>query len=415
MALLNLLEKYPAWNGKGLPSFCTANEYVLKAILDYAAYHQFPVLIESTCNQVNQEGGYTGMKPVEFTSWLSNLAESAGVTNDHLVLGGDHLGPNPWSNKPADIAMNNAEMLVRDYVEAGFRKIHIDASMACGGESTPSFELVASRAARLCRIAKTYAPNPDNLIYVIGTEVSVPGGETDDMDELSVTTTDRLKQTIDTHRDAFANEGLTDIWSRIVSIVTQPGVDFSHTSVHRFQPDQACELSAAILKEPGMTFEVHSTDYQPTQALEELVDKHFYFLKVGPELTFRMREAVFALANIEKIISPDCVSDLITVLDQSMDENPSNWKSHYQGSTSEVNHLRHYSFSDRIRYYWAMPTVGKAVERMITNLESVGIPETMVSQYFPNRAFGDLNAAPRALISDHIKLCVARYYRACGY
>ncbi|MGB1209035.1 MAG: class II D-tagatose-bisphosphate aldolase non-catalytic subunit, partial [Paracoccaceae bacterium] len=65
-------------------------------------------------------------------SWLTGMAQDAGVPMDQLILGGDHLGPNPWASEPIEQAMAKARVLVRLYVEAGFTKIHLDASMACG-------------------------------------------------------------------------------------------------------------------------------------------------------------------------------------------------------------------------------------------------------------------------------------------
>lgn len=409
-----LIEQNRSGRRVGLPSFCTANEHVLRAILEYMQEHKVPAIIEATCNQVNQDGGYTGLTAVEFVDWMRALAAEYHVSDDALILGGDHLGPNPWRDLAATEAMDKAEKLVQSYAAAGFRKIHLDASMACGGEPTPSFELVAERAARLCRVAENHAPDPQKLIYVLGTEVPIPGGETDDMDDLAVTTTERFLATVSTHQEAFEREGLAKVWPRIVSIVTQPGVDFSHTAVHRFEPSQVTDLSNAMLTVPDLCFEAHSTDYQPTIALEELVANHFFFLKVGPELTFRMREAAFALASLEQLLPVHDVSNLIPVIDKTMSDDRADWEQYYSGDADTVKQLRHYSYSDRIRYYWARPQVQQALDRLISNLENSNIPETMISQYFPMRSFGDLKAGPRALLADQIKMTVARYYQACG-
>jgi len=288
--------------------------------------------------------------------------------------------------------------------------------MACGGEPTPSFELVAERAARLCKIAESHSPHAKELVYIIGTEVPIPGGETDDMDELAVTSVPRLTETIDTHKEAFDKEGLSHAWPKIVSVVTQPGVDFSHTAIHRFEPDKASDLSAAVKNIDNMTFEAHSTDYQPTEALAELVKQHFFFLKVGPELTFRMREAAFALASIEAHLLPkNKRSNLIDNIDQAMNDNSEHWTPYYRGDDELVNRLKHFSYSDRIRYYWNVPVVAQALGKLFSNLTNIKIPETIVSQYFPEREFGSMEATPRQLASDHIALCINRYYKACGY
>ncbi|HZE16019.1 MAG TPA: class II D-tagatose-bisphosphate aldolase, non-catalytic subunit, partial [Mycobacterium sp.] len=48
---------------RALPSFCTANEDVLRAMFEEIRDEDAPLLIEATSNQVNQFGGYTGFTP----------------------------------------------------------------------------------------------------------------------------------------------------------------------------------------------------------------------------------------------------------------------------------------------------------------------------------------------------------------
>ena len=409
-----LIARNRAGEAVGLPCFCTANEHVLRAVLALAARTGHPTVIEATCNQVNQDGGYTGMTAADFMDWLQGLAAEAGVPMSQLVLGGDHLGPNPWRAEPAETAMEKARALVRSYVEAGFRKIHIDASMACGGEAPPSFERIAERAADLCAVAEAHAPDPSALVYVIGTEVPIPGGETEEPDALDVTSTERFERTIATHRAAFAARGLDRVWPRIVSVVTQPGVDFGHTSVFPFVPEKAAHLREAILREPGLTLEAHSTDYQPGAALAQLVEGHFFFLKVGPELTFRLREALFALARIEEALDVAAPSDLRAVLEARMTAAPGHWRDYYGGSEAERARLRVYSYSDRIRYYWSDPEVAAAVDRLFANLDGE-LPATLVSQHFQAHEFGAIPRRAADLVAAHVNRCTARYFAAAGF
>jgi len=408
----DLITRNRAGEPLGLPSFCTANGHVLRAVLAHAAETELPTVIEATCNQVNQEGGYTGMRPQDFMAWLSNMAGEAGASMDRLILGGDHLGPNPWKSEPAEQAMDKAKELVKLYVEAGFTKIHLDASMACRGEPNLTFEQIAERAADLCAVAERYAPDPDKLIYVIGTEVPIPGGETEEPAALDVTSVDRFRATIETHRHTFAARDLGAAWERIVSVVTQPGVDFGHSSIYPFVPEKARSLSEAILSEDGLTFEAHSTDYQSTEALSRLVENHFFFLKVGPELTFRFREAVFALIAMEAWIEPEAPSGLEEVITRRMDDSDGYWRDYYRGTEREIARLRIFSYSDRIRYYWSDPEVSEALNRLIQNLETAGLPETVVSPFFPDRAFGDIPTDPETLITKHVQRCVQRYVEA---
>lgn len=413
--LRDLILRNRAGEAIGLPCFCTANEHVLLAVLAYAKRTGLPTVIEATCNQVNQYGGYTGMTPADFMEWLSGMAADAGVPMNQLILGGDHLGPNVWKNEPLDVAMEKSRELVKSYVQAGFKKIHIDTSMACGGEPNPTFAQIAERAADLCEVAEKYAPDPSKLFYIIGTEVPTPGGETEELNTLDVTSVARFHDTIQTHRDAWNTRGLDAAWDRVVSVVTQPGVDFGHTSVYPFLPVKAAPLREAIIDEVGLTYEAHSTDYQSTNALSDLVKNHFFFLKVGPELTFRFREAIWALAQIEEEIINDPKSLIRETFEQQMTKDPGYWVNYYNGSDKELRILRTYSYSDRIRYYWTDPEISKSLNLLIANLEQVNLPESIVSQAFMGLDFGEVPETPLALIELHIQRCISRYFKAAGH
>lgn len=414
IVIRDLIQQNRSGKPVGLPCFCTANEHVLRAILENTKKTAFPTVIEATCNQVNQDGGYTGMQPKDFVRWLYEMADEIGVERSLIILGGDHLGPNPWRTEPIESAMEKAKELVRLYVKAGFTKIHLDASMACGSEPNPSFEQIANRAAELCEVAEQYAPEPEKLIYIIGTEVPIPGGETEEPDALDVTSVERFKATIETHFIAWNDRGLTKAWERIVSVVTQPGVDFGHTTVFPFVPEKASALSYAILEKSDLVFEAHSTDYQSTQALHDLVDQHFFFLKVGPELTFRFREAIWALAGIEDQLLAKDVSNVCSIIRGKMVAEPKHWMAYYTGTEERLRLLRTNSYSDRIRYYWADPEVSAAVDKMISNLSKIQLPETLVSQYFNGLEFGEFPSTPEELIYRHVQRCISRYFKAAG-
>ena len=94
----------------GMACCCTANAHALRAALLHARDTGRAVVIEATSNQVNQEGGYTGMTPADFIGWIGGLAADAGVTMDAIIPGGDHLGPDPWRAEPAK---DNGREMVR--------------------------------------------------------------------------------------------------------------------------------------------------------------------------------------------------------------------------------------------------------------------------------------------------------------
>ena len=415
MDLKKIMAQNRGGTAKALPSFCTANDHVLNDIVAFAAKNDVPALIEATCNQVNQFGGYTGMKPADYARKIREKASKAGLSNDRLILGGDHLGPNPWKDLPAEQAMAKAKTLVKDYVEAGFTKIHLDASMACGDESTPSFELVAQRSAELCVVAEQFAPDADLLSYVIGTEVPVPGGESDDMSGIQVTTSDRLAETIETHVAAFSKVGVPQGIERAIAVVVQPGVDFSHDGIFHYDREKAAALTKAIGKFDGLAFEAHSTDYQSTDNLTALVEDHSVVLKVGPEITFRFREGVMALDQIEEFLDlPNPAMMMDTIL-RAMTDGPSDWKNYYQGKPDEVRFLQLFSYSDRIRYYWDKLPVALALQALLDNLASAGLPAAFASQYGTQFPIKSEKVDPLLLISQRVQTTVERYYRASGW
>lgn len=406
----------------GITSVCSAHPWVIEAAMQYARQNGNLLLVEATSNQVDQEGGYTGMTPQDFRQQIDEMAEQVAFDRTRLVLGGDHLGPNRWQHLPAEQAMEKAQVLVAHYVAAGFQKIHLDCSMSCAGDPTPLNDaIVAERAAKLartCELTSEEKWGKREVVYVIGTEVPVPGGAHESLEHLEVTQVDAAKQTLEAHREAFAREGIEDIWSRVIGLVVQPGVEFSHDSVIAFQPEKAQELSALVTDYPHLVFEAHSTDYQPPKAYRALVTNHFAILKVGPALTFSLREALYALENIERELLPDdqC-SHLRQCLEQVMLEKPTFWQKYYTGSAQEQHFARHYSYSDRLRYYWPEQQVQSAVERLLANLARQPLPLPLLSQYLPEQyrrvLAQQLPADARTLVLDRITDVLRDYASAC--
>ena len=415
--LREIVEANRAGASRGICSVCSAHPMVLEACIDRAIADGSPLLVEATCNQVNQEGGYTGMQPSQFRDFVLGLAAARGLPAERLILGGDHLGPNPWRHEPAEPALAKAQTMVRAYAEAGFTKIHLDASMACAGDPEPlPPEVIAGRAARLAQVAEAAGGRPG---YIVGTEVPVPGGAHEAIDHLEVTRTEDLAQTIAVHRDAFAKAGLEDVWSRVLAVVVQPGVEFGSLQVVDFVPERADALAAAIRAVPGLAFEAHSTDYQTEAALAALVARHFAILKVGPGLTFTLREALFALALIEaELVPAEQRSRLREMLEAAMLADPRHWQGHYPGSPDEQRFARAFSLSDRCRYYWPVPQLAAAVERLLANLTERPIPLPLLSQYLPRQhdaiREGRLAAEPRALVRAKVDEVAGVYARACG-
>ena len=187
--------------------------------------------------------------------------------------------------------MEEAKELIRQFAAAGFAKIHIDTSMRLGDDDPNqklATELIAQRGAVLAQTAEeafarlkaeydaAVAP-----VYVIGSEVPVPGGSQEQEDTVQVTTAADFAETVDAYHDAFAEAGLHDAWQRVIAVVVQPGVEFADETIHPYNREAAAELCRALDAYPNLVFEGHSTDYQTPLHLRQMVEDGIVFLKVG--------------------------------------------------------------------------------------------------------------------------------------
>jgi D-tagatose-1,6-bisphosphate aldolase subunit GatZ/KbaZ len=252
-------------------------------------------------------------------------------------------------------------------------------------------------------------------LYVIGTEVPPPGWGKEAESTCKLRIEDAASR-LEVTRQAFNERGLGDAWERVIALVVQPGVEYGDDYVSAYQRDKAAQLASFIRDYPNLVYEAHSTDYQTPVALREMVEDHFAILKVGPALTYAFREAVFALAAIERDWRGEC--HLLDILEAAMQVDPTHWKGYYRGDERQLALARKYSLSDRVRYYWAQPEVQAALEELIGHLEQSPPPLTLVSQHLPAQYWeirqGRLQNHPRALIHAKIQEITAQYAWACG-
>ncbi len=412
----------------GVYAVCSAHPSVIAASVRQAIEDGSVLHVESTSSQVNQAGGYTGQTPSQFAEFVHSSAEHAGLQRERVLLGADHLGPYPWREQPAEVAIQHACELARACVLAGYNKIHLDASMACADDSQsgPDERTIAQRAAVLCRAAESAFKNlpagSSPLLYVIGTEVPPPGGESLPGAAPAVTSADQVDHTLKLFRSAFEEQKVSPAWGRVIGMVVQPGVEFGENAILDYDRQKAKALSTALPKHPTLVYEAHSTDYQLPTALGQMVEDHFAILKVGPWLTFAFREAVFALGAMERELVGHRkgvrLSQVREALDAAMLRNPTYWRSYYHGSADEIRLARFYSYSDRCRYYWGGAAVQHELGQLHANIDAFPPPATLVSQHLPSQyeaiRSGRLRAHAEEMIQEHIQNVLRIYAAACG-
>ena len=425
--LTQTIEKRIGGEKVGIYSACSANEYVLEAVLEAGRDKKTPVLIEATANQCNQFGGYTGMTPADFMNRVKRYAKKVGFPLDMLITGGDHLGPLTWQNETENDAMRKAEVLVAQYISAGFTKIHLDTSMRVADDDQNirlSDEIIAGRAARLARAAeaaytqlKTENPDAPLPLYIIGSEVPIPGGAREHEGSLAssaeVTTPEQFAETYEAFERAFRSCRLEDAHHRVIGVVVQPGVEFGDDEILEYDREKASSLTDRLKSYEGVVFEGHSTDYQPRHKLKQMVEDGIAILKVGPALTFYFREAVFALSDIEQELCPNDPSNFKAVLDGEMIDNPEYWAKYYNGSDRELAFKRKYSLSDRCRYYFPSKNVSDSLGRLIANINALHVPVSLLSQYLPTALSRLRDSSSKitaeSLIKARIKDCIDDY------
>lgn len=118
-----------------------------------------------------------------------------------------------------------------------------------------------------------------------------------------------------------------------------------------------------------------------------------------------------------KLSFPARVQTLRDVMEAVMLQNPRYWLKYYPGTPQEQHLQRHFSYSDRIRYYWTDPDAEAAVAELMARFDGLAVPETLISQFF-GRAYGDVMAgllAPTAgaLLSDAVSRLLVASHAAC--
>lgn len=410
----------------GVFSVCTANELVLHSAIRHAKVHNYVAVIEATANQVNQFGGYTGMQPADYAAMVRRIAEEEALDDQQLILGGDHLGPLTWQALPEAQAMENSRELVRRYTLAGFTKIHLDTSMRVADDDPDApldVRVCARRGAELAEVVMAAyearrAEFPDAMrpVLVIGSEVPIPGGSQEHEDSVQPTEAAEFRRQYQVFRDTFTAHGLS--FDDVVAFVVQPGVEFGDDFACQYNSDNARTLTDALGDYAPLVFEGHSTDYQTPGSLSAMVRDGIRILKVGPALTFGLRESLQQLESCEKLLVADEKdrSGFTDALLGVMNASDRYWKKYYFGTPEEIEYKKLYSYSDRCRYYLPAAEVEAAVAKLLANTKHV--PIALISLFFPQQFVkvqnGEIGDDGQSLVLDRVGGWCATYASACG-
>lgn len=357
---------------------CPNSQAVIKASFRAAKRNDAPVYFAATLNQVDCDGGYTGMTQAQFTKVLEQEARAVNYTGTYIVAI-DHGGPwlkdiqtrERWDTEKA---MNAVKKSFECAVTAGYDLIHVDPTVDIFVPEGQAIDImvVAERTADLIEHVEKFRRSESlpEISYEVGTE-EVHGGLADEA------TFDTFVSEL---RRGLNDRGLNDVWP--VFIVGKVGTDL-HTTT--FDPDVARKLTEKV-RPLGSYIKGHYTDGVTNPA--EYPATGMGGANVGPEFTMSEYDALAELEEVEAGLNRKgevaILSGMTSVLEKLVEES-NRWQKWLQpdekgkGFAEITPGRREWITKTCCRYIWQHPEAAAARQRLFSNLSRVGIDaETIV-------------------------------------
>ncbi len=269
---------------------CPNSLSVIRAALRSAKRCNAPVKFAATLNQVDLDGGYTGLTPSEFVKTIRVHARNLNVTSP-VIIAIDHGGP--WlkdlharENWPYAKTMDAVKKSFEAAIVAGYDLIHVDPTVDISSSVRKriDIEVVAERTLELIEHTEFFRRqnNFPRLSYEVGTE-EVHGGLAD---------LDVFKRFLELLKHGLVQRKLTNVWPCFV--VGKVGTDL-HTST--FDPLVARQLTE-IAKGFGSLIKGHYSDNVTNP--EAYPESGMGAANIGPEFTEREYDGLIELEHIEK-------------------------------------------------------------------------------------------------------------------
>ena len=378
---------------------CPNSLAVLRSALRSAKRNNAPVKFAATLNQVDIDGGYTGMTPAEFVKTVREEARKINLTSA-VIIAVDHGGPwlkdiqrlEKWTFEKA---MEGIRESFKAVIDAGYDLIHVDPTVDItqpANEPLP-ISIVVERTLELIEFTEKYRREKGykKLAYEVGTE-EVHGGLAD----INV-----FKQFLTLLKDGLQKRNLEDVWPCLV--VGKVGTDL-HTTL--FDVKVAEEL-VNIAGTYGSHIKGHYSDNVDNP--EDYPLSGMGAANIGPEFTEREYEGLLELDSIEENLFNKGLLPKRAFIKQILWNSviqSKRWTKWLQKGESEDDF---YSISPErqewliktgCRYIWNNNEIVAARAKMTDNLRSRGIDadfiissaiEHSMDKYFERFNLKDLN------------------------
>ena len=351
---------------------CPNSPAVIRASLRAAKRNNAPIYFAATLNQVDCDGGYTGMTQEAFCRTVRFETERVNFTGP-VIVAIDHGGPwlkdkqrtEKWSTEDA---MNGVKKSFEAAVLAGYDLIHVDPTVDINVPKgqTIDIHLVAARTVELIAHVEKFRKEQGipPISYEVGTE-EVHGGLADE------TTFDTFIHDL---KLGLVGAGLPDVWPCF--IVGKVGTDLDTTI---FDGEVAKRLTAKV-RPLGSYIKGHYTDDVANP--EEYPLCGMGAANVGPEFTMGEYRALCELEALEKKFEAEgkvaVASNMHQVLLQEVHDSH-RWEKwlHEDELGKDLTELtpdrQDWIVSTCCRYIWQQPRTLAARGFLYDNLGRLGI------------------------------------------
>jgi len=274
---------------------CPNSLSVIRAALKSSKRCNAPIKFATTLNQVDLDGGYTGLTPSEFAGTIHMHARNLDVTSP-IIIAIDHGGPwlkdvHKTEKWPYFKTMSAVKESLEAALKAGYDLIHIDATVdiTLTGDKNINIEVVVERTLELLEHTENFRMknNYPRISYEVGTE-EVHGGLAD----LRV-----FSRFLKLLKEGLKQKGFPDIWPCFV--VGKVGTDL-HTTT--FDPLVARQLTE-IARSYGSLIKGHYSDNVTNP--EAYPESGMGAANVGPEFTEVEYDALTGLEQIQQTLFAD--------------------------------------------------------------------------------------------------------------
>lgn len=355
-----------------LLAICPNSEAVIKASVVSAKKNNSPLLFAATLNQIDSDGGYTGLNFGQFTKKIHSEVKDKSYKGP-VIIGIDHGGP--WLKDKQSIEnwgyKKCMKALKKSFEEAlltGYELIHVDPTVdrTLPQGEVMSIEVVVDRTVELISHIENFRRenNFPKISYEVGTE-EVNGG---------LANINTFRKFLKLLKIKLENKRLEDIYPCF--IVGKVGTDL-HTKYFDKKVAQRLVFEA---DKYSSSIKGHYTDY--VKNLSDYPKSGMGGVNIGPELTEVEFEILAELANIEKKLFTENklknISDVIKVVSKAV-EKSGRWKKWLNEKEKflKFNELstkrRYWLIKTGARYIWANPEVVNARKILKSNLFRVNI------------------------------------------